>query len=168
MTATTGSSRLSETVHGVLTSVLGAGILIRGDAGIGKSDCVLELVLDGHQLVADDVVCLRRENGVLIGGAPDKFAGLLSIRGVGIIDIRMLTVSAFKPQSMVDLCIDFRDETLHEELAESASSETTISFLGVTIPRFAVLVTPPRRLKPIVELFARQHSTKPHYAEKAA
>ena len=60
-------------VHGVLVKVSGLGVLIRGDSGIGKSECALELIKRGHILVADDVVEVQRKRGnILTGSCPSS------------------------------------------------------------------------------------------------
>jgi len=75
--------------HGVLVDVFSLGTLIIGDAGIGKSECALELVYRGHRLVADDIVVIRRtHNRGLLGSAHELLHNYLELRGVGIIDVR--------------------------------------------------------------------------------
>ena len=80
-----------ETRHGVLVNVYGTGLLITGNSGVGKSEAALELVKRGHQLVADDVVDIRRvSENRLIGEAPELVRHFMEIRGVGIIDIKTM------------------------------------------------------------------------------
>ena len=79
-------------IHGALVEVLGLGIVLTGPSGVGKSECVLELVQRGHRLVADDVVRLRaaRVSGAapyLIGTSPDPIRHYLEIRGIGLLCI---------------------------------------------------------------------------------
>src|ERR1043166_5636086 len=81
---------MTEATHGNLLVVNGVGVLLTGEAGSGKSEISLELIMRGHQLVADDVVLIERSGNVLTGRAPDRFAGLIAVRDVGIIDIRRL------------------------------------------------------------------------------
>ncbi|MCH9770689.1 MAG: HPr kinase/phosphatase C-terminal domain-containing protein [Gammaproteobacteria bacterium] len=64
------------------------GVLILGEAGIGKSELCLKLLARGHQLVADDSVTLHKKNQKLFGHAPEKLAGLLQIRELGLINIK--------------------------------------------------------------------------------
>ena len=72
-------------VHGALVEVLGAGVLLLGPSGIGKSETALELVTRGHRLVADDVVRLREgAGGALLGTGPELIRHHLEIRGIGI------------------------------------------------------------------------------------
>src|SRR5437867_1219786 len=81
----------ATTVHASLADVFGVGLLFFGRSGIGKSECVLDLVERGHRLVADDVVHItRRGNDVLIGRGHELSQHYMEIRGVGLIDIRAL------------------------------------------------------------------------------
>lgn len=79
------------TIHGVLVSVHGIGVLITGDPGSGKSVLALDLVSRGHALIADDAVEVTREAaGVLTGCAPKLLRGMLETRGLGLVDVRAL------------------------------------------------------------------------------
>src|SRR5439155_1225911 len=79
----------TTTVHASLADVFGVGLLFLGRSGIGKSECVLDLVERGHRLVADDVVHVTRHgNDVLIGRGHELARHYMEIRGVGLIDIR--------------------------------------------------------------------------------
>lgn len=83
-------------IHGALVEVLGLGVLLTGKSGVGKSECVLELVQRGHRLVADDVVKLRcvasdsdapRSSRHLVGRSPEAIRHYLEIRGIGLLCI---------------------------------------------------------------------------------
>ncbi|MDO4795061.1 MAG: HPr(Ser) kinase/phosphatase [Brachymonas sp.] len=78
-------------MHGVFMDILGLGVLITGDSGIGKSELGLELISRGSGLVADDVVDLQRVNQNSIeGSCPELLQNLLEIRGIGLLDIRAI------------------------------------------------------------------------------
>ena len=94
-------------VHGVLVDVYGEGVLITGESGIGKSEAALELVKRGHRLVSDDVVEIRKvSDDTLIGSAPDITRHLIELRGIGIVDVKMLFgVSSVRETQSIDLVI---------------------------------------------------------------
>ncbi len=76
-----------EQLHGSLVSVAGVGVLILGPSGVGKSECVIELVRRGQKLVADDVVRLRRVDGRLVGWAPPHIRHIIELRGLGLMNV---------------------------------------------------------------------------------
>lgn len=79
------------TVHGVFMDVLGVGVLITGESGLGKSELALELISRGHGLVADDAVELSRSApNVVEGQCPPLLQNLLEVRGLGLLDIRTI------------------------------------------------------------------------------
>lgn len=78
---------LSEQLHASAIEVDGRGVLLLGDAGSGKSDLALRLIDRGARLVADDRVDLAREDGRMVMSAPDRLAGLIEVRGLGIFRI---------------------------------------------------------------------------------
>ena len=78
-------------IHAVLLDVLGLGILITGESGIGKSECALDLIVRGHRLVADDTVEVRRRSEtILIGTCPDLTRHHMELRGLGVINVKEL------------------------------------------------------------------------------
>src|SRR6187401_2212016 len=80
-----------QVIHGVLLDVLGLGVLIVGDSGIGKSECALDLIVRGHRLVADDTVDVRRRGETaVIGTCPELTRHHMEVRGLGVINIRDL------------------------------------------------------------------------------
>ena len=85
-----------DIIHGTCVYMNGAGILLRGRSGTGKSDLALRLINDGAQLVADDQVALQIAHGNLLASAPSSLKGLLEIRGVGIIKVCSRTSAAVR------------------------------------------------------------------------
>ena len=87
------SARLADTVnlHGVFMDVLGMGVLITGDSGVGKSELALELISRGHGLVADDVVEMARIAPTTVEGrCPGMLRDFLEVRGLGLLNIRTI------------------------------------------------------------------------------
>lgn len=79
------------TMHGVFMDILGMGVLITGESGLGKSELGLELISRGNGLVADDAVDLYRINQTTIEArCPDLLQNLLEVRGIGLLDIRAI------------------------------------------------------------------------------
>ena len=78
-------------MHGVFMDILGMGVMITGESGLGKSELGLELISRGHGLVADDAVDLFRINQTTIEGrCPDLLQNLLEVRGIGLLDIKAI------------------------------------------------------------------------------
>src|SRR4030095_11856403 len=82
-------------LHAVLMDVLGLGVLLVGESGIGKSECALDLIVRGHRLVADDTVEVRRrQEAILIGTCPELTRHHMELRGLGVITVKELFGSA--------------------------------------------------------------------------
>ena len=94
-------------IHAVLMDILGLGVLIVGESGIGKSECALDLVMRGHRLVADDAVEIRRRaESVLIGTCPELTRYHMEIRGLGIINVRdLFGVASTRASKRVELVV---------------------------------------------------------------
>jgi HPr kinase/phosphorylase len=155
-------------LHGVLLDVFSLGTLILGDAGIGKSECALELVYRSHRLVADDIVVVRRTHKYgLLGSPHELLEHYLELRGVGIIDIRnhfgMTATSPAIPISLVirltKLSPDARklEQKWREQLMENPNSwASTEEILGVNVPLYTMVVAPGRDLAIMVETAVRK------------
>ena len=140
-------------LHGVLVRVLDTGILLIGESGIGKSECALELVTKGYQLVADDVVDLFVTDDAITGKAPSLTFELLEIRGLGIIYVRELYGdAAVRPESTVDLCVELQNRAQVERI-ENVVGEYFID--GNSIPKYVLPVSSGRNLSTLVETAAR-------------
>jgi HPr kinase/phosphorylase len=101
----------ATTVHGSLADVFGVGLLFLGRSGIGKSECVLDLVERGHRLVADDLVHVtRRGNDIVIGRGHELSRHHMEIRGVGLIDIHALFgIRAVRQQKRIEVVVQLED-----------------------------------------------------------
>ena len=152
----------STTMHAVLVNVYGVGILITGESGVGKSEAALELIKRGHQLVADDVVVIRRvTDNRLVGTAPETVRHFMEIRGIGIIDIRaMYGISSVSMNAAVDMEVHLEVWKDKKEYDRLGLEEQTTSIMGVTIPHLVMPVKPGRNLAIIIEVAARNYGLK--------
>jgi HPr kinase/phosphorylase len=150
---------LRTNVHGSLADVYGVGLLVMGKSGVGKSECVLDLVERGHRLVADDLVMVsRRGNDVLIGQAHDRQGHHMEIRGIGIIDIKTLFgVRAIRLQKRIEVVIQLEHWAVDREYHRTGLEEDTIDVLGIHLPRLTVPLNPGKNITVISEVIAMNH-----------
>jgi HPr kinase/phosphorylase len=155
-------------LHGVLVDVYSLGTLILGDAGIGKSECALELVYRGHRLVADDIVVVRKTHAHGLVGTPHELLEhYLELRGVGIIDVRNhFGMTATAPSIPISLVIRLMklspdakmlEQKWREQLmAEPGVWASTETILETEVPRYTMVVAPGRDLAIMVETAVRK------------
>jgi HPr kinase/phosphorylase len=150
---------LRVSVHGSLADVYGVGLLVMGKSGVGKSECVLDLVERGHRLVADDLVMVsRRGNDVLIGQAHTRQGHHMEIRGIGIIDIKTLFgVRAIRLQKRVEVVIQLEHWASDREYHRTGLEEDTLDILGIQVPRLTVPLNPGKNITVIAEVIAMNH-----------
>ena len=148
-------------MHGVLVNVYGAGLLITGSSGVGKSEAALELVKRGHQLVADDVVQIRRVNDVLIGEAPELVRHFMEIRGIGIINIAsMFGIGAVINSMQIDMEIHLELWQPGKEYDRLGMTDEFTEILGVRLPHILLPIQPGRNLAVVLEVAARNLKQK--------
>jgi len=157
------SERLS--LHGVFMDVLGMGVLITGDSGIGKSELALELVSRGHRLIADDApVFFRNAPDSVIGSCALKGTNaFLEVRGLGILNVQALFGdSAIKTEKNLRLIIHLEELTsTHLKTIDRLQGDNRIcNVLGIDIPVICLPVAPGRNLAVLVECAIRNHSLK--------
>ena len=150
------------TIHGVLVEVYGEGILLLGDSGVGKSEAAIELVKRGHRLVADDAVEIKRVSDIsLIGSAPDVIRHFVELRGIGIVDVKMIFgIGAVKDVEKIDFIINlelWQDKKQYDRLG--LTTEYT-DILGINIPSITVPVKPGRNLAVVIEVAAMNNRQK--------
>ncbi len=160
------TQRLAEStsLHGVFLEVLGTGVLIKGNAGVGKSELALELITRGHRLVADDVVELKHvAPQTLEGCCPALIRDFLEVRGLGILNIRYLFgETSVKRQKNLKLIV----ELVHpQEVGETGLNRldmvaSTVPILGVDIPKVRIPVAAGRNLAVLIEVAVRNHILK--------
>jgi HPr kinase/phosphorylase len=159
-----------STLHGSLADVYGVGLLFVGKSGVGKSECVLDLVERGHRLVADDLVLVsRRGNDVLIGRGHERSLHHMEIRGIGIIDVRALFgIRAIRQQKRIEVVVQLEhwEEGAEYDRTGLANDETEI--LGVTVPKVTVPLNPGKNITVISEVVAMNHLLKYSGVDSAA
>ena len=147
------------TLHGSLADVYGVGLLFLGRSGIGKSECVLDLVERGHRLVADDVVQVtRRGNDVLLGQGHELAAHHMEIRGVGLIDIPALFgVRSVRQQKRIEVVVQLEDWDNAKDAERTGLSQQETMILGVRLPKVMVPLNPGKNITVISEVVAMKH-----------
>lgn len=145
---------VSTRVHGVLVSVYGLGVLLIGNAGIGKSECALELVKRGHMLVADDIVEIRRRSGdMLLGRGEEIIKHHMEVRGLGIINVRSLFGIGFiLDEAKIELVIRLEDWSPSKEYDRVGLEERFTTLLDVKLAEVVLPVRPGRNLAVLVEI----------------
>lgn len=149
----------NTTMHGSLADVFGVGLLFIGRSGIGKSECVLDLVERGHRLVADDVVHIkRRGHDVLIGRGHELARHYMEIRGVGLIDIQALFgIRAVRQQKRVEVVVQLADWDASKEYDRTGLDRVKTTILDVPVPIVTVPLNPGKNLTVICEVVAMNH-----------
>lgn len=152
------------TVHGVFMEVMGMGILLTGEAGIGKSELALELITRGHRLIADDAPRFARiAPDILTGSCPPLLDGFLEVRGLGILNIRaMFGDSAVKLNKYLRLILHLerQDRFQLAELDRFSGSNSSRTLLGLEIPQITLPVAPGRSLAILVEAAVGNHQLR--------
>lgn len=146
------------TIHGVFMDILGLGVLITGESGLGKSELGLELISRGNGLVADDAVDLFRINQTTIEGkCPDLLQNLLEVRGIGLLDIRAIFGEAAVRRKMrLKLIVHLvRKETLEREYERLPYEPLTQDILGVPVLKVVIQVVAGRNIAVLVEAAVR-------------
>ena len=148
-----------ETRHGVLMDILGLGVLITGESGIGKSECALDLIGRGHRLVADDTVEIRcRGEAILIGTCPELTRHHVEVRGLGLINVTdLFGVSSTRSSKRVELVVHLERWNEQQEYDRLGLDVPTVTILGIQVPEVVMPVAPGRSIAMLVEDAARTH-----------
>lgn len=147
------------TLHGSLADVYGVGLLFQGRSGIGKSECVLDLVERGHRLVTDDVVMVRRlGQDVLIGRGMDGHSHFMEIRGVGLIDIAALFgIRSVRQQKRIEVVVQLEDWNSAAVYERTGLDGLEEEILGVKVPKVVVPLNPGKNITVVSEVVAMRH-----------
>ncbi len=149
----------TTTMHGSLADVYGVGLFFTGKSGIGKSECVLDLVERGHRLVADDLVFVsRRGNDVLIGRGHELQRHFMEIRGVGLLDIpAIFGIHAVRQQKRLEVVVVLEEWDANAQIDRTGLDVQHLDILGVRIPKITVHLNPGKNITVIAEVIAMNH-----------
>jgi HPr kinase/phosphorylase len=149
-------------LHGSLADVYGVGLLFVGKSGIGKSECVLDLIERGHRLVADDLVfATRRGHDIIIGHGHEVQRHHMEIRGVGIIDVKALFgIRATRQQKRIEVVVQLEAWDDTREYGRTGLERESTVILGVTLPKMTLPLNPGKNITVISEVVAMNHLLK--------
>jgi HPr kinase/phosphorylase len=145
-------------MHGVFMDILGLGVMITGESGLGKSELGLELISRGNGLVADDAVDIYRINQTTLEGrCPDLLQNLLEVRGIGLLDIRAIFgETAVRRKMRLKLIVHLvRRETLERDYDRMPHEPLIQDILGVPVRKVVIQVVAGRNIAVLVEAAVR-------------
>jgi HPr kinase/phosphorylase len=144
-------------LHAVLMDVLGLGVLIVGESGIGKSECALDLIVRGHRLVADDTVEIRRrQETILIGTCPELTRYHMELRGLGVINVtELFGIASTRSSKRVELVVQLERWDPAREYERLGLDDDVYEILGLRTPLIRMPVAPGRNIAILVEVAAR-------------
>ena len=146
------------TMHGVFMDILGLGVLITGESGLGKSELGLELISRGNGLVADDAVDLFRINQTTIEArCPELLQNLLEVRGIGLLDIRgIFGETAVRRKMRLKLIVHLvRRENFERDYERIPTEPLTQDVLGIPVRKVVIQVVAGRNIAVLVEAAVR-------------
>ena len=146
------------TMHGVFMDILGLGVLITGESGLGKSELGLELISRGNGLVADDAVDLFRINQTTIEArCPELLQNLLEVRGIGLLDIRAIFgETAVRRKMRLKLIVHLvRRENFERDYERIPAEPLTQDVLGIAVRKVVIQVVAGRNIAVLVEAAVR-------------
>src|SRR5256714_7149758 len=150
------------TEMGSMVDILGVGVIIRGESGIGKSESVLALIERGYSLVADDITKVTLVDGrEVIGTSAEITRNHMEVRGIGIINVAaMFGVKSIRQDKQVDLVITLKSWNDVADMDRLGMDQEMVKILGVDIPHITLPVRPGRDLARLIEVAAFQTKLK--------
>ncbi|MDR1191476.1 MAG: HPr(Ser) kinase/phosphatase [Verrucomicrobiales bacterium] len=150
-------------VHGSMVDIQGVGVLIVGESGIGKSECVLGLIERGYSLVADDVTKIRcLEGRELSGTSNDLTRHYIEVRGIGILNVASIFgASSIRYQKRIDMVVTLKDwGKMGEDIDRLGLDQRYYEILQVKVPHVTIPVRMGRDLSGLVEVAALDQKLK--------
>jgi len=147
---------------GSMVDILGVGVLIRGESGIGKSEAVLALIERSYSLVSDDVTRVALEDGrEVVGTCAELTRDHMEIRGIGIINVAaMFGVKSIRNKKRLDLVVTLKLWDEVGDVDRVGMEQEFVKILGVDIPHIVIPVRPGRDLARLIEVAAFQTKLK--------
>lgn len=146
------------TEMGSMVDILGVGVIIKGESGIGKSECVLALIERGYSLVADDITKVFLQDGhEVMGTSSELTRNHMEVRGIGIINVQtMFGVRSIRHEKRVDLVVTLKVWEQVPDVDRLGLDEQYLQILGINVPHMIIPVRPGRDLARLVEVAAFQ------------
>jgi HPr kinase/phosphorylase len=141
---------------GSMVDILGVGVIIRGESGIGKSESVLALIERGYSLVSDDVTRVTLVDGhEIIGTSAEVTRNHMEVRGIGIINVAdMFGVRSIRGEKKVDLVVTLKPWEEVRDVERLGMEQEYVKILGVSVPSMTIPVRPGRDLARLIEVAA--------------
>jgi HPr kinase/phosphorylase len=148
--------------HATTLDVKGVGVMLRGDSGVGKSECALALIERGHSLVADDLTTIKLlDERELMASSRQLNRGYMECRGIGIINIaEMFGVKSVRLEKRIDLVVSLREWTADAVEERTGLEENNYEILGMKVPHIELFVRPGRDIARLVEVAALTQALK--------
>jgi HPr kinase/phosphorylase len=149
--------------HGSMVDILGIGVLIRGESGIGKSETVLALLERGYSLVSDDITRIRLFEGrELVGTSSETTRYHMEIRGLGIINVpAVFGVASVRPEKNLNLVVTLMDwSKMEEEVDRTGLERQSYTILGINLPHVIIPVRPGRDIARLIQVAALDQKLK--------
>lgn len=150
------------TEMGSMVDILGVGVIIKGESGIGKSESVLALIERGYSLVADDITKVTLLDGRdVIGTSSELTRNHMEVRGIGIINVgAMFGVKSIRGKKRIDLVVSLKTWNEVQDVDRVGMEQEFIKILGVEVPHITIPVRPGRDLARLIEVAAFQTKLK--------
>jgi HPr kinase/phosphorylase len=148
--------------HATTLDVKGVGVMLRGDSGVGKSECALALIERGHSLVSDDLTIIKLlDERELMASSRALNRGYMECRGIGIINIaEMFGVKSIRLEKRIDLVVSLHEWTPDVVEERTGLEENSYEILGMKLPHIELYVRPGRDMARLVEVAALTQALK--------
>lgn len=148
--------------HATTLDIKGIGVMLRGDSGVGKSECALALIERGYSLVADDLTLIKLlDERELMATSRPLNRGYMECRGIGIINVaEMFGVKSIRLEKRIDLVVSLREWSPEVVEERTGLEENVYEILGLKVPHIELYVRPGRDMARLVEVGALTQALK--------